>query len=179
MLTAAFVGDDTGRVVTDLAFDDVFRAHYARLVRALTAACGDATVAEDAVQEAFVKAHVRWSRVCRYEDPVGWVRHVALNHMRDHLRRAGRGRRVVERLAGRREAHTQIEPPADPTSPLAVLAALPPQQRTAMALHYVEDLPVAEIAAAMGLSDGAVKFHLHQGRKRLGSILGDTTEGDR
>jgi RNA polymerase sigma-70 factor (ECF subfamily) len=44
---------------------------------------------------------------------------------------------------------------------------LPKQQRVCVALFYVDGLSVAEIATALELSEGAVKFHLHQGRERL------------
>ena len=91
--------------VSDAALTDggeiepLFRAHYARLVRALAVVCGDGEVAADAVQEAFVRAHVRWRRLRHYDDPVGWIRRVALNLVRDDHRRAVRKRRAVARLA--------------------------------------------------------------------------------
>jgi DNA-directed RNA polymerase specialized sigma24 family protein len=46
-----------------------------------------------------------------------------------------------------------------------------------LALHYVEGLPVREVAAEMGLSEGAVKFHLHGGRDRLRRSLEGVDEG--
>ena len=52
-----------------------------------------------------------------------------------------------------------------------MLAQLPNQQRLALALFYVDELSVAEVARAMRLSEGAVKFHLHQGRARLRQVL--------
>ena len=52
-----------------------------------------------------------------------------------------------------------------------MLAELPRQQRLAMALFYVDELSVAEVATAMKLSEGAVKFHLHQGRDRLSQVV--------
>ncbi|HZB42618.1 MAG TPA: sigma factor, partial [Ilumatobacter sp.] len=60
-------------------FDALFADHYARLVRALTLVAGDREVAADAVQEAFVRAHLRWRKIGRYDDPIGWVRRVAIN----------------------------------------------------------------------------------------------------
>ena len=146
-------------------FDALFRAHFPPMVRALSVACGDADVAADAVQEAFVKAYARWRRISRYDDPVGWVRHVALNGIRDHFRRASRGRVAVERLGARTEF--TAPGPDLPDGTLALLADLPPQQRTALALFYVSDCSVAEIAGAMGISEGAVKYHLHAGRTAL------------
>ncbi|HEX6785816.1 MAG TPA: sigma-70 family RNA polymerase sigma factor [Acidimicrobiales bacterium] len=166
--------------MTDHDFDDCFRASYARLVRLLTAASGDAELAADCVQEAFVRAHVRWRKIGRYEDPVSWVRRVALNLVRDHARRAARKRRAHDRLAAQGEAERQGAVPADqPHDLLAILAELPPQSRMAVALHYVEGLPVREVAEEMGLSEGAVKFHLHAGRERLRRGLDVAKEGER
>jgi RNA polymerase sigma-70 factor (ECF subfamily) len=145
-------------------FESTFRAEYGRLVRALTVVAGNRETAADAVQEAFVKAHVRWRRVSRYDDPVGWIRRVAINNLRDEHRRFGRKRKALDRLAN--------EPSDLPTEPVideitSLLEGLPRQQRLCLALYYLEGLTVAETAAALDISDGAVKFHLHQGRKRL------------
>ena len=152
-----------------LDFDDTFRRCYGPMVRSLAVAAGDREVAADCVQDAFTRAYVRWSRVSRLEDPVGWIRHVAVNRMRDHFRRAGRGRRAVERLGG--QAQTVAEAPREPSELAAMLSMLPEQQRIAAALFYVEDLSVSEIASAMRLSDGAVKYHLHAARQSLRSTL--------
>jgi RNA polymerase sigma-70 factor (ECF subfamily) len=70
--------------------DSLFRAHYGRLVRALTLACNDPEIATDAVQEAFVKAPLHWRRIQQYDDPVGWIRRVAINRLRDDHRRQTR-----------------------------------------------------------------------------------------
>jgi RNA polymerase sigma-70 factor (ECF subfamily) len=158
-------------VVDDL--DALFRGHYARLVRTLTVACGDREMAADAVQEAFVAAHLKWRRVQRYDDPVGWIRRVAINKLRDGHRRHTRKDRAVDRLVA-----SVATPAPDPTpdaassqadgdATMAMLATLPRQQRLCVALFYVDGLSIAEIATALELSEGAVKFHLHQGRNRL------------
>jgi RNA polymerase sigma-70 factor (ECF subfamily) len=150
--------------------DDVFRMHYARLVRALTLVSGSREAAADAVQEAFVKAHLHWGRIRRYDDPVGWIRRVAINRLRDDHRRAVRKQQAVDRLASEQSTVVSPEEPHDADLQW-MLAQLPRQQRLALALFYVDELTVAEVARAMRLSDGAVKFHLHQGRERLRQIL--------
>ena len=157
-------------VVVDL--EAVFRAHYGRLVRALTLVAGSSDLAADAVQEAFIKAHLHWRRVQQYDDPAGWIRRVAINKLRDEHRWVGRKRRVVERIVAMTPPPTSLDPAvtaaghdADLTAQL--LQSLPRQQRLAMALFYVDELSVTEVAAAMNISEGAVKFHLHQGRQRL------------
>ncbi len=158
------------RVVDDL--ESLFRAHHGRLVRALTVACGNEQAAADAVQHAFVKAHLRWRSIMNYDDPVGWIRRVAINKLRDEHRSDMRKGRVVERLAAEPERTAQA-PQLDDVA--AMLEGLPRQQRLSLALFYVDGLSVAETAATLGISQGAVKFHLHQGRATLRGQLG---EGD-
>lgn len=159
-------------VVDDL--ETMFRAHYGRLVRALALVAGSQEAAADAVQEAFVKAHLHWRRVQRYDDPVGWIRRVAINKLRDESRRQGRKDRAVERLQGEmRDGEVEWSDGADAA---ALLAGLPRQQRLAMALFYVEGLSVSEVSDTLGITEGAVRFHLHQGRNRLRGLVDDQKE---
>ena len=147
-------------------FDETFREHYWPMVRSLTVACGDREAAADAVQDAFTRAYTRWRRISRYEQPASWIRHVALNRLRDHFRHEQRSKKVQARLAGGTE--TTVDEPALPDDALmAAVRRLPTQQQIAVSLFYVEQLSVKEIAASMKLSDGAVKYHLHAGRTAL------------
>ncbi len=168
--------------------DALFRLHYGRLVRALTVVSGDRELAADAVQEAFVKAHLRWRRLQHYEDPVGWIRRVAINGMRDGHRRTRRKQDVMDRLRSDAVHQSAVNPDSthdelshrsgDTDGVMAMLRLLPRQQRICIALFHVDGLPIAEIATTLGISDGAVKFHLHQGRERLrGTIDGPAGPG--
>lgn len=149
-------------------FDELFAAHYSRLVRALSVVAGDSDAAADAVQEAFVKAHVRWSRIGHYDDPIGWVRRVALNRVHDEYRRSKRQRSLIARLRARSE--DAVEPPVfDEVDRL--LAALPRQQRAVTAFRYVDGLTVAEIARTLEISEGTVKSQLHDARRRLRTVV--------
>jgi RNA polymerase sigma-70 factor (ECF subfamily) len=164
------MGDGAGPVPDrSLEFDDTFRRSFGPMVRSLALAAGDREVAADCVQDAFMRAFVRWHRVSGLEDPVGWIRHVAINRMRDHFRKRERGSRAFDRL--RAQEPVFHEPPAEPSELAALLARLPAQQRMAAALFYVEDLSVGEIATAMDLSAGAVKYHLHAARATLREAL--------
>ena len=172
-LGVALDHDANSVIRTDAAtsdFDDLFRAHYDRLVRSLTVAGGDREQAADAVQEAFVKAHLRWRRIGRYDDPIGWVRRVAINHLRDDQRRTRRKWGALARLAARTPTSEQ---PVEPDELGRLLARLPRQQRIATALYYVDGLSVAEIASTLDLAEGTVKSHLHDARSRLRQVLDD------
>ena len=160
-----------GTVRTDI--ESLFRAHYGRLVRALTVVSGSQEAAADAVQEAFVKAHQKWRTVGEYDDPVGWIRRVAINRLRDGHRGDVRKERALVRLAAGAPDTVDAAEPTDSDQLGAAMADLPKQQRLSLALYYLEGLSVAETAAALELSEGAVKYHLHQGRERLRSVLGD------
>jgi RNA polymerase sigma-70 factor (ECF subfamily) len=171
---------DAGPIVEQLvagpvAFDAIFLASYGRLVRTLTVICGDADVAADCVADAFERAFVRWRRVARLDDPVAWIRRVAINRTHDVHRRSTRGRRAVERLSAAATEETELRSDRPDDQLMAAIASLPQQQRTAVVLHYLEDLSVLDVAATMRLSDGAVKYHLHQARAQLRSAL-DTNE---
>ena len=149
-------------------FDQAFIDHYERLVRSLTVVAGDRELAADAVQEAFVKAHLRWRSISRYDDPVGWIRRVAINRLRDQHRRDERKRRAIGRLSRRAEV---VQPEAEIDEFDRLLAALPRQQRVTTALFYVEGLSIAEIASTLDIAEGSVKSHLHDARRRLRPIV--------
>jgi RNA polymerase sigma-70 factor (ECF subfamily) len=143
------------------------------LVRALTLAGGSEAAATDAVQEAFVKAHLRWRKVSQYDDPVAWIRRVAINRLRDEYRRSVRKDRAVARLAAGADAATPAPEPDALDELAAAIRELPRQQRLCVALFYLDELSVAETAQALDLSEGAVKYHLHQARGRLRTLLTD------
>ena len=151
-------------------FDETFREHYWPMVRSLSVACGDREAAADAVQDAFTRAYARWRRISRYDQPAGWIRHVALNRLRDHFRHEARGVRARERMAGQVPA-SMPAPELPDDALMAAVRALPPQQQIAVSLFYVEQLSVREIATSMKLSEGAVKYHLHAGRRALRSWI--------
>lgn len=173
-LTAG-TGEVTVVAVAD--FDALFVSGYPRLVRTVGFVCGDADVAADCVADAFERAYVRWRRVSRLDDPLAWVRRVAINRATDVHRRRSRGRRAVQRLAGRAETARTAELTMSDAVTFrdgelaAAVSDLSPQQRAVVALHYLDDMAVAEVADAMGLSEGAVKYHLHQARGRLRTLL--------
>jgi RNA polymerase sigma-70 factor (ECF subfamily) len=155
------VAADTAR-----PFDEFFRAEYPRLLRLLSAAH---LSADDALQEAFTKAALSWSRVSAYDDPAGWVRHVAVRRMLDERRSSRRKRAAIERLEASSE---HISRDQDAALDLATaIGTLPTQQRIALTLFYLGGLTSTETGEAMGITAGAVRFHLHEARARLRELL--------
>lgn len=153
--------------------DALFAAEHDRLVAGLAVAF-DLAAAEDAVQEAFIAADRRWSRVGSLEDPAGWVRRTALNRLLNGRRNE---RRRAEILSAVRPSPPGDRPVEDLVDLQAALAAMPPRMRAAMCLHYVSGLRVDEVAEAMGVSPGTVKSTLSDGRRWLASHMEGVRDG--
>jgi RNA polymerase sigma-70 factor (ECF subfamily) len=156
------------------SLDALYASHAVPLTRVLHAA--GFPDAADAVQEAFVQAVVHWRKVSRYEDPVAWIRRVAINRGLNRRRSRRRRAALTERIAATSTAAMLYGlDPADHDGDLVdLIVTLPHQQRLALSLYYFADLPVAEVANAMELSEGTVKFHLHAARAALARALETT-----
>jgi RNA polymerase sigma-70 factor (ECF subfamily) len=146
----------------------LFEEHAESLVRSLFAA--GYSDASDAVQEAFVQAVVHWRRIRRYDDPLLWLRRVAINRARDRARARRRQAALTERLGSVSAAVAELPRGVD-DDVVAAVAALPPQQREVVALFYYSDLPIVQIAEAMGINEGTVKSHLHAARAAVARIM--------
>jgi RNA polymerase sigma-70 factor (ECF subfamily) len=148
-------------------FDAFFTRELPRLVTVLTAVTGDRMVAEELAQEAMLRAHQRWARISRYDLPAAWVRRVALN-----LASQSRARRRSEHRALAKVTDLGRAPRPEPAHDFwALVRQLPPRQAAAVALHYLEDRPVAEVASILGCAEGTAKAHLHKGRAALARLL--------
>jgi RNA polymerase sigma-70 factor (ECF subfamily) len=160
--------------------DDTIRAFlrddYPRVVAAVSLVSGSQATAEDAVQEALLRA---WSRSERGE-PIdslpAWVVTVALNLSRSGIRRVMAERRARQRVMVR--VGPVAEPSSDPTDVRRALAALPRRQREVAVLRYLIDLDTRETSSALGISEGTVKSTLAKARSALGEALSDDLRED-
>ena len=155
---------------------EIYEASYRRLVAQAYAVTGDRVEAEDAVQESFARAVAAGTRFRRVDNPEAWLRTVALNVIRRKWRRARLFSSLSPRLA------TPADVPGISEDHVAVvdaLRALPFQQRETIALFYLADLSVQEIAATLSVADGTVKSRLTRGRSALAGLLQTTVEADR
>jgi RNA polymerase sigma-70 factor (sigma-E family) len=127
---------------------------------------GDAGVAAELAQDAFVRVCRDWSRVEHMERPGAWVHRVAVNLANSWFRRRRAERRAVQRVAS-------MPPPAGPhgieTAPAvrAALDELEPAVRAVIVLRYFADLTVAETAEVLGVPEGTVKTRTRRGLEEL------------
>jgi RNA polymerase sigma-70 factor (sigma-E family) len=137
---------------------------------------GNASEAEDLVQETFLQVARRWHRVASMDHPVAYARRVLINLALDGAGRRSRQQAELESPrsqpeladAGAERALQQIE---DLAEFRWALARLPPRERAVLVLRYWADLPVAEVAGILGCSAGTVKSTASRGAARLAQIL--------
>jgi RNA polymerase sigma-70 factor (sigma-E family) len=142
-----------------------------RLVGMLSLYTADPGVAEELAQETLARVWANWDKVRQMHAPGGWTYRVAVNLANSAFRRRGAERRARERLVARGGV-AGLVPHTDPDTPdtIAVrraVAALPPRQRTVVVLRYYADLPVDEVARAMGCAEGTVKSLMHRAVQTL------------
>jgi RNA polymerase sigma-70 factor (ECF subfamily) len=151
------------------SFSEFYAASFKGLATQLYVYTGDLGTAQELVQEAFCRAFTRWDKLCAYDDPVAWVRRVAFNLANNRWRRA---KVALKHMARHREQYAD-GPNPDRVAAVAALAQLPAAHRRALVLHYLADLPLADIAEQEGVAVGTVKSWLHRGRNALAALLGE------
>ena len=151
-------------------FEHFYLEEYPGVVKLVYALSGSRVAAEDIAQEAFLRAYRDWDRVGSYAYQAAWVRRVAANLATSGLRRRLVEARALARLAGRREP--ALDPlAADQADFGRALRALRRRQAQAVALFYVEDLSIQQIAVVLDCAEGTVKAHLAKARHSLAKRL--------
>jgi len=145
-------------------FQTLLDEHAADVMGVLRGAVGRED-AEDCFQETFLAALRAYPKLDRAENLRGWLFTIAHRKAIDHHRANGRRPLPVAEVAEMAAAPTGEPEPGGEV--WALVRALPPKQRAAVALRYACDLPHAEIAAALGCTPEAARRSLHEGMKRL------------
>jgi RNA polymerase sigma factor (sigma-70 family) len=131
--------------------------------------CGSREVGAELAQEALLRAYRDWTRVSVLDRPGAWVRRATVNLAIDsHRRRVNEQRTLVLAVEPRVEADgfgvdDQF---------WVLVRALPERQRAVVALRYVDDLSLEEIALVLEVSVGTVKSTLFSARSALAASLG-------
>jgi RNA polymerase sigma-70 factor (sigma-E family) len=158
--------DSWGSALTELV-----SVRLAALKRMAFLLCGDDDEAEDLVQDALVRAFARPFRVPRPEAAEAYVRRTITNVFIDRARRGSRWNQKVPLLT----VAAVVADPADQVVAQDVLrralGELPARQRACIVLRYYQDLPVTEVAAALGVREGTVKRYLSEAIARMAAYL--------
>ena len=155
-------------VPTGPTLDEVFTRSYRRLVVQMYGVVGDIYEAEDLIQEAFVRATAAGNRFLRAENHEAWLRTTAVNLHRNRWRKL----RNLAKIRHRPEQPTDLEGLDDHVAVVAALRTLPDAHRQVIALYYLADLPVVQVAETLGCAVGTVKSRLQRARESLALVLG-------
>ena len=151
-------------------FEEFYEREFPSVVGLAYALSGSRSGAEDIAQEAFLVAHRDWDRVGTYVRPEVWVRRVVANLSVSLFRRKLVEAKMLARMAlGYTPALPELSP--DDAEFWRAVRSLPRRQAQVITLHYLEDLPVAEVAEILGTAEGTVKKHLYDGRQALARRL--------
>ena len=159
----------------DTAFEaitEIYGAHYRSLVRLATLLVHDVATAEEVVQDSFVALHAGLHRLRDSDKTLSYLRAAVVNRSRSVLRH----RVVVDRNAPKPapdmpSAEHGALALIERSSVVAALRSLPERQREVVVLRFYADLSEAQIAAAMGITRGAVKSHTSRAMAALRSVL--------
>ncbi len=163
------------------AFRELYALVAPRLLGYLAKMTRDRAVADDLLQQTFLKLHRARAAYVRGADPVPWLYSIAHRTFIDEARRQ---KRAVVRTADDEvpevpaaitgESFERRDEPADPElarAALDALARLPDQQREAVVLTKLDGKSVAEAAAIAGTTVGAMKVRAHRGYEALRKLL--------
>jgi RNA polymerase sigma-70 factor, ECF subfamily len=152
-----------------VSFERLYRRHHARIYAVCLRLHADEGLAEDSLQEAFVRA---WQRLGEFRGDAGfatWLHRIAVNTALGRLRSSGRRDRGLQVL-GDDEWQSLAATPTDDALALdleAAIARLPSGARVVFVLHDVEGFTHEEVASMTGLDVGTSKSQLHRARRLL------------
>lgn len=153
-------------------FEVLLRRENDYLYRVVCRTVRDEVVAEDLLQEVWIKVWDRLHQFRKESSLKTWLRRVALNHCLDHLRkekRLGVLRKVDDLHPSEqpRQGHELPETELLENTLMAALATLPDKQRLAFEMRYFDDLPYEEISEVLGTSVGGLKANYHFAAKKI------------
>ncbi|HEX2187955.1 MAG TPA: RNA polymerase sigma factor [Longimicrobiaceae bacterium] len=163
------------------SFDAIVDRYYGDCLRYAARMLGNRADAEEAVQDAFLRAYRSMGRYDHRDRLRGWLFRILVNRCRSLAEQRLRRRRVLERFreAEPPAAETWPEEPGDgpPEAVRAALAALPPDQREAFLLKHVEELSYEEMAELTGTGVSALKMRVKRACDRLRVLLMEVEHG--
>lgn len=160
----------------DAAVEELYAAHYRRLVRLSVLLVRDVETAEEVVQDSFVAMHGKWRSLREPGKGLAYLRQTVVNRSRSVLRHRGvQAAYSPPVVADRQGADEDALVSERRAAVLGALRGLPERQREVLALRYYLDLSEADIAHTLDISRGAVKSHASRGVAALRSQMEDLT----
>lgn len=162
-------------------FDDLYRREWSGLAALGWSLTGSWAVAEELAQEVFADAYRRWDDVAGLDRPGAWLRRAVINRTVSHHRHQAVVRRGLARVDARdavdadgvgtdRTGDAASDRVGDPAF-WAAVRSLPERQAACVALRYLEDRSIDDIAAVLDCRASTVRVHLHRGRQALAKRL--------
>jgi RNA polymerase sigma-70 factor (sigma-E family) len=158
------------------AFESLYKDERASILTVAAGLVGDWGVAEDVVQESFAEAYRNWKTIGGFDRPGAWVRRVAINKAISRVRRRDVEVRVLSRVG--LGAQLSTDAPLADAELWDAVRGLPRRQAQVVALTYIVDLTMTEVAEVLGCSEGSVKTHLQRARERLAREMPDPRTAD-
>jgi RNA polymerase sigma factor (sigma-70 family) len=166
------------------AYEEIVHRYQQLAFRTAYVITGSAVEAEDAAQDAFVKAYRALDRFRLGADPRPWLLRIVANEARNRVRASGRRQGLEMRLAeGFRQGDAAPSPEAaavaaeDRSRLLALVNSLPEDDRLVIASRYFLELSGTETASALGIAEGTVKSRLSRALAKLRSRLEEASDG--
>jgi len=155
------------------AWSRLYQEHFDRIFKHVTYLVGDVHVAEDLVQETFARAFVGLAQFAERASFVGWLKGIAVNVVRKHWRSRYRGDQAMARLETMSRDAVAVDAEGAHLQQkraevlLTVLETLPEQLREAFVVCDMQELPVAEAAATLGVTPGNLRVRATRARARI------------
>lgn len=163
------------------AFERLATHWQPALMRHACRLTGDQDMAADTLQDAWLDIVRGLPRLKDAAAFPAWAYRIVTRKCANSIRKVQRVRRTKEAYAAQPapadEGQARTEARADLAAVSDAIAALPPEQRSAIALYHLEDMSVAEIAIALSIPAGTVKTRLMHARRKIRAALETTLEG--
>lgn len=155
------------------SFEQLYEEHAEALLAFLVYRTGDRSVAEEILADTFERVLRSRSRFDpRRGSAKTWLYSIALNRLRDHLRRLESERRALQRTTAEgHPAGSETDRIEDRGMLMAALAELSAEEREAVSLRYGADLSVPEVAKVLGVKLSTAEGRVYRGLRHLRDLL--------
>jgi RNA polymerase sigma-70 factor (ECF subfamily) len=148
------------------SLDQIWRDYHSGLLGFIRRRIGDAELAEDILQDVFVKAHSRLDTLANADRIQSWLYQIARNTIIDHYRTRRSAEPLPDEMAQRQE-HNDEEWRELGKCVLPMIETLPEGYREALLLSEIDGLPLKKVAERLNLSLPGAKSRVQRGREKL------------